>query len=140
MRLILSFLLSVLLTVTALQVNAQTQAQSCDGSLGDPVINQDFGSGSNPGAPLAAGITNMIYTSNNTPDDGYYTIANSLTGSGNGHQSTWHNVTTDHTGNPNGYMMIVNASANPSVFFLRKAPRYCARGLPMSFQHIYLTS
>jgi gliding motility-associated-like protein len=100
-------------------------AQSCTGSLGDPVINQNFGSGANPGAPLAAGITTMTYTSSNCPDDGYYTIANSLTGSGNCHQDTWQNVTSDHTGNPNGYMMIVNASDQPSVFFTQTANGLC---------------
>lgn len=100
-------------------------AQSCTGSLGDPVINQDFGSGANPGAPLAGGITTMTYTSSNCPNDGQYTIANSLTGTGNCHQDTWHNVTSDHTGNPNGYMMIVNASEQPSVFFTQTANGLC---------------
>jgi len=100
-------------------------AQTCSGSLGDPVINQTFGAGSNPGAPLSGGITNMAYTANNCPNDGEYTIANSLTGSGNCHPSTWHNVTSDHTGNPNGYMMIVNASYQPSIFFTQTANGLC---------------
>ena len=108
-----------------MRANAQTATQTCDGSLGDPVINQDFGSGPNPGPPLATGITNMTYTPNNCPDDGSYTIANSLTGSGNCHPDTWQNVTSDHTGNPNGYMMIVNASETPSVFFTQSAPTLC---------------
>jgi gliding motility-associated-like protein len=103
----------------------QTYAQTCTGSLGDPVINQDFGSGSNPGPPLAIGITNMAYTTNNCPNDGQYTIANSLTGSGNCHPDTWQNVTSDHTGNPNGYMMIVNASYQPSIFFTQTASGLC---------------
>ncbi|MDB5006131.1 MAG: hypothetical protein JWP45_524 [Mucilaginibacter sp.] len=103
----------------------QSNAQTCSGSLGDPVINQDFGSGANPGAPLAAGITTMNYTTNNCPNDGEYTIANSLTGSGNCHPNTWQNVTADHTGNPNGYMMIVNASAQPSIFFTQTANGLC---------------
>jgi len=121
------FILPVIIAAS-LTCNAQTQTgpqTTCNGSLGDPVINQDFGSGSNPGAPLAAGITNLTYTSSNCPDDGQYTIANSLTGSGNCHPDTWQNVTSDHTGNPNGYMMIVNASVAPSVFFTQSAPTLC---------------
>jgi len=97
-------------------------AQTCSGSLGDPVINQTFGTGSNPGAALSGSITNMSYTSNSCPNDGYYTIANSLTSSCYG---TWHNVTRDHTGNPNGYMMIVNASYQPSIFFTQTANGLC---------------
>jgi len=100
-------------------------AQTCNGSLGDPVINEDFGSGSNPGPPLPSGVTNMMYTTSNCPNDGQYTIANSLTGAGNCHPETWYNVPTDHTGNKNGYMMIVNASYQPSVFFTQTANGLC---------------
>lgn len=97
-------------------------AQTCSGSLGDPVINQTFGAGSNPGAPLSGSITNMRYTSDKCPEDGYYTIANSITGNC---YTTWHNVISDHTGNPNGYMMIVNAGYQPSIFFTQTANGLC---------------
>ena len=125
MRLIIfTILFPLILTAAALKANAQTSITSCDGSLGDPVINQTFGSGSNPGAPLPAGVTNMIYTSSNCPNDGYYTIVNSVNLNQNCHP-TWQIVTSDHTGNPNGYMMVVNASAQPSVFFTQSAPTLC---------------
>src|SRR5580693_8792501 len=110
--------LAVLFTVTA-------SAQTCNGSLGDPVINQDFGSGTNPGPQLAAGITDMTYTSNNDPQDGQYTMATSLTAANNTHPQTWWAVNSDHTGNPNGYMMIVNASYQPSIFFNQQANGLC---------------
>ena len=97
-------------------------AQTCAGSLGDPVIYQTFGAGSNPGVALSGGITNMTFISNNCPNDGYYTIANSVTGNCYG---VWHNVTSDHTGNPNGYMMIINASYQPSIFFTQTANGLC---------------
>ena len=100
-------------------------AQVCNGSLGDAVIDQNFGAGTNPGPPLAGYITNMAYTTNNCPNDGEYTISNSLTGAGNCHPETWYNVATDHTGNPNGYMMIVNASYAPSIFFTQAANGLC---------------
>ena len=93
--------------------------------MGDPVIDQNFGAGGNPGPPLPPGVTNMTYTTSNCPNDGEYTISNSLSGSGNCHPDTWHNVTSDHTGNPNGYMMIVNASEQPSVFFTQAANGLC---------------
>jgi gliding motility-associated-like protein len=111
----------LIIVVSVLQAGAQT----CTGSLGDPVINQDFGSGTNPGAPLSTVVSNMAYTISNCPNDGEYTIANSLVGAGNCHPFTWHDVPTDHTGNPNGYMMIVNASFQPSVFFTQTATGLC---------------
>jgi gliding motility-associated-like protein len=108
----------------ALHLSAQTSTIiKCDGSLGDPVINQDFGSGSNPGPPLPASVTNMQYTTSSCPNDGQYTISNNLTADCFG--SAWHNVPNDHTGNPNGYMMIINASYQPSVFFTQSAPTLC---------------
>jgi len=113
-NLLLLFLLVLFTSISA--------AQTCTGSLGDPVINQTFGAGPNPGMSLSGSITNMTYTSNNCPNDGYYTIANSVTGNCYGN---WHNVTSDHTGNPNGYMMIVNASYQPSIFFTQTANGLC---------------
>ena len=105
-----------------MQIKAQNTPQTCTGSLGDPVINQNFGSGTNPGAPLASGITNMTYTTDTCPEDGFYTIASSVS---NCYNNAWHNVTSDHTGNPNGYMMIINASFQPSVFFTQTANGLC---------------
>lgn len=116
-----SFPLLIIILIIALKTTAQT----CSGSLGDPIINQTFGAGTNPGTPLGSAFTNLNYTSNNCPDDGNYTIANSIAGAGNCHQDTWHSVTSDHTGNPNGYMMIINASVTPNVFFTQLAPDLC---------------
>jgi gliding motility-associated-like protein len=124
LRRIRHILLLVVFTGMALHLSAQSaNVTKCDGSLGDPVINQDFGSGPNPGAPLPASVTNMQYTTSACPNDGQYTISNSLTASCFG--DTWHNVPHDHTGNPNGYMMIINASFQPSVFFTQSAPTLC---------------
>jgi len=115
------FLLLLLLSLLSLGA----WGQSCNGSLGDPVIDQNFGSGANPGAPLAAGITNMTYTAANSPKDGQYTIANSLLAANNIFTTSWWDVPHDHTGNPNGYMMIVNASLQPSIFFNQTANGLC---------------
>lgn len=124
MRLFTCMLLLLSLTGISLHLSAQTTAATtCDGSLGDPVINQDFGSGNNPGVALASGTTNMQYTSNPCPNDGQYTIANKLDPTC--HPDTWQNVTQDHTGNTNGYMMIINASQAASTFFTQSAPTLC---------------
>ncbi len=88
------------------------------------LVDQDFGSGPNPGPPLANGISNMTYVTN-CPNDGQYTIASSMTGTDNCHSDTWHDVPSDHTGNTNGYMMIVNASEQPSIFFTQTATGLC---------------
>lgn len=108
----------------ALHLHAQNQGPTkCDGSLGDPVISEDFGSGQNPGPALPSSVTNMQYTTSSCPNDGEYTICNSLTANCFG--GSWHNVPNDHTGNPNGYMMVINASFKPSVFFTQSAPTLC---------------
>jgi gliding motility-associated-like protein len=99
-------------------------AQTCSGSLGDPVIYQTFGSGPNPGMALPFGVTNMTYTSSDCPNDGYYTIANSINLGQNCH-TTWQEVTSDHTGDPEGYMMVINASQEPSIFFTQTANGLC---------------
>jgi len=99
-------------------------AQVCTGSLGDPQINVTFGSGSNPGPPLQAASTTYTFTSVNCPPDGSYTLVNSTAGCfGN----SWHTVAEDHTPNDiNGYMMLINASVNPGVFYIDTVKNLCA--------------
>jgi gliding motility-associated-like protein len=109
--------LKLFLLVVGMGLTIKSHAQVCTGSLGDPVINQDFGSGTNPGAPLGSDVTNYNYLGSDCPNDGSYTIATSTS---NCFGSTWHSLTHDHTGNPNGYMMIVNASASPGLFYTQK--------------------
>jgi gliding motility-associated-like protein len=100
------------------------QAQICNGSLGDPVVNITFGSGNNPGGALPAGsINNYLYTPNTCPDDGAYTIVNSTYDCFGG---SWHNVSQDHTpGDVNGYMMVVNASFAPGDFYVTTVTGLC---------------
>lgn len=102
------------LIVVFISLSFRLCGQTCNGSLGDPVIDEDFGLGTNPGPPLSGSVTNMTYINTSCPNDGMYTIANS---SGNCFNDAWHFLTQDHTGNPNGYMMVVNASYQPSIFF-----------------------
>jgi len=110
--------LAVLLSATA------GNAQLCTGSLGDPVVSITFGSGSNPGAALSPSKTNYTYTTASCPNDGSYTITSSTSGC---FTNTWHTLTEDHTpGDINGYMMLINASFNPGVFYVDTVKSLCS--------------
>ncbi len=100
------------------------KAQVCNGSLGDPVVNVNFGSGSNPGSSLQSATTTYSFTFSNCPNDGSYTVVNSTAGCfGN----SWHTVPEDHTPNDaNGYMMLVNASVTPGDFYVDTVKNLCA--------------
>jgi len=105
----------ILLLFTCILTAISAYAQLCQGSLGDPIVSINFGQGFNPGPPLNAAATGYIYTSGDCPNDGFYTVTNN---SSNCFGSTWHNVSSDHTGHPNGYFMLVNASFQPSDFYV----------------------
>jgi gliding motility-associated-like protein len=121
---LLIILLPAIILATALKAGAQ---QGNTGSFGDPVFTQDFGAGAaNPQNQGIGSQTNMAYTTG-CPNDGQYTIINSLNNSNNCHTDTWQNVLQDHTGNSNGYMMLVNAAITPAgqppnVFFTQTVP------------------
>ena len=101
-------------------IGLQAFAQLPGGSLGDPVINETFGAGTTygTGPALPATVTNFKYTNETCPADGFYTIASSL---GNCFGGTWQVVPHDHTGDKNGYMMIINSSYDPGIFYVQKA-------------------
>jgi hypothetical protein len=90
----------------------EAKAQLCTGSLGDPVVKLDFGSGmTSHGSALGTGITSYTYTTADFPSDGSYTIEKTTNTAG-----TWW-TTTDHTGG--GYMMVVNASFSTTDYFYK---------------------
>jgi len=97
-------------------------------SLGDPIVNITFGSGTNRFAgplPADSGSTTYTYYNNGGqgfPTDGQYTIVNTSVGM----LSNLWVVTTDHTGNPDGYFMLVNAANAPGLFYTRKVDALCA--------------
>lgn len=102
----------LLYTLIALCSAVGSYAQLCSGSLGDPVVKLDFGSGTaTHGAALGSSITSYTYSSADFPNDGSYTIE-SRTNTAN----TWW-TTTDHTGG--GYMMVVNASTSVTDYFYK---------------------
>lgn len=103
------FIISLFLMATV------ANAQLCNGNLGDPVVNITFGAGPNPGPPLPAASTNYLYVGNDCPNDGSYTVRNSSTAC---FGDSWYTVTKDHTGDGNGYFMLVNASFFPGTFYI----------------------
>ena len=97
-------------------------AQLCQGSLGDPIVNITFGAGPNPGPSLSAAATNYIFRSGDCPDDGFYSVVNRTSSCfGN----SWHSISSDHTGDANGYFMLVNASQQPSAFYVDTVDVFC---------------
>ncbi|HVV06494.1 MAG TPA: LamG-like jellyroll fold domain-containing protein [Puia sp.] len=106
----------------------------CTGTLGDPIINVDFGSGNGNSPPLETAVpgassVNLTYVpvSGNpaqpTPLDGQYTITNNVPVN-----SAWFMGSPDHTGNANGYMLFENASETPGEFFKEKVSDLCGGG------------
>jgi gliding motility-associated-like protein len=87
-----------------------------DGQGLNALSNGDFGSGvsnilqTDPG--IAPGYT---YTTNPPPEDGFYTITNN-TGPWGSFAANWIDI-GDNSPDPNGYMMVVNATVNPGIFY-----------------------
>lgn len=100
-----------------------TYGQLCTGSLGDPVAEIDFGSGTGTGSALGTNVTAFTYNNTGELDEGEYVIASTTSGlKGN----AWH-VTTDHTGDTNGYMMVINSAvlADEGVFYTKTVTGLC---------------
>ena len=117
----MSFYTKFIVFFTFLMNGFFANSQSCQGSLGDPIINYNFGSGNNPGPPLA--VTNYAFSANDCPVDSSYAVRN-LTA--NCFNNTWHYVANDKTGNTNGYFMLINASVAPSAFYIDTVRGLCA--------------
>lgn len=102
-------------------IHVGANAQLCQ-SLGDPIIKKTFGAGPNPGASLPVGTNNYAYVAGDCPSDGEYTVRNSSSSCFGG---SWYNVVSDHTGDPQGYFMLINASFDPGDFYLDTVRGLC---------------
>ncbi len=114
---------ATLIFLLLVSVAAKAQLGFCSGSKGNPVFYENFGSGDNFGPALPAGTTSYNYVSS-APEDGQYTLSNTINLT-----SSWH-VSEDHTFNEasngvNGYALIVNASVNPGEFYSRTVTGLC---------------
>jgi gliding motility-associated-like protein/uncharacterized repeat protein (TIGR01451 family) len=94
----------------------------CKGISGPNLIaNGDFGSGtSNVGPALSAGVTDYVYSATDLSAEGSYSIVRNVVPL----KSDW-TITSDHTGNTNGYYMAVNANNNPDIFFKQTISGLC---------------
>lgn len=94
-----------------------SQSNLCSGNLGDNIFEDgDFGRGT---ANIPATDPNIapgyIYTRNPPPEDGFYTITNN-TARWSGIYESWLRI-PDQSSDASGYMMVVNASFAPGVFY-----------------------
>jgi gliding motility-associated-like protein len=112
-------IVTIILIVNVTCCHIKTLAQLCTGSLGDPVVNIDFGTGYGGNTSYYPSSA-YSYTSSNCPNDGFYTITTSTS---NCFNSSWHTVRNDHTGN--GAFLLVNASYTPGDFMVTKVASLC---------------
>lgn len=116
----------IILILSVSWFSLEINAQGCEGNLGENIfLDGDFGSGSanvlmaDPG--IAPGFT---YQTNPPPNDGAYTITNDMAG--------WNSVwfgwleIEDNSTDPNGYMMVVNASYEPGLFYEQLVEGLCS--------------
>lgn len=105
-----------------LAIVSATQAQLCNGSLSDPVINVTFGTSH---AMLLKSVTSYDYTGG-CPSKGKYTIQNLIFGCGETPAAhSWHLLAGDHTRDLNGQFMLVNAESTAGIIHQDTASGLC---------------
>ncbi len=101
----------------------------CTGNLGENIFTDgDFGSGSAnillPDPRIAPGFQ---YQTQPPPNDGFYTITNDM-GAWGFRYDTWLPL-RDNSPDPQGYMMVVNASFDPGLFYEQEVTGLCENTL-----------
>ncbi len=119
----------LIFSLVSVFINWPLSAQICDGNLGDNIFDAgDFGSGTsnvlqnNPN--IAPGYS---YTTSPPPVDGLYVLTNN-TGNWGNNFGTWLDI-PDNSSDPNGYMMVVNASFEPGLFYEQEIDDLCENTL-----------
>lgn len=117
--------LRLFVLMSALGVATSAVAQFCDGNLGENIfVDGDFGRGNNnivsPDPQIAPGFN---YAFTGPPRDGQYTITNN-TGVWPGLYGPWLAI-GDNSPDPTGYMMVVNASFDPGLFYEQTIDGLC---------------
>ena len=100
--------------------------QICEGNLGENIFTEgDFGTGASnvllPNPQIAPGYN---YQTSPPPNDGFYTITNNTSSWGSFANTFWANI-GDNSTDPNGYMMVVNASYDPGLFYQQEVTGLC---------------
>jgi len=103
-------------------------AQTCTGNLGDNVFTDgDFGSGTANIVPSSSEVNDIApgyrYNPNTPPVDGDFIITNN-TGRWAGLYDSWLAI-SDNSSDPNGYMMVVNASFDRGLFYEQTVENLC---------------
>lgn len=102
---------------------------TCIGNLGDNNFEMgDFGLGQDNVVQIDPGIApGFNYTTSMPPDDGYYTITNDMRDWSDTFGS-WLRI-PDNSSDPDGYMMVVNSSFDPGLFFIQEIDGLCENTL-----------
>lgn len=91
----------------------------CEGSLGDPIFHEDFGTGTSSGPALPSSVTNYTYVTGD-PQDGQYTISNRI----GANIDSWHTFLPENTIS-NGRALIINADYNSGRFYRTRISGLC---------------
>ena len=123
------FLLLTFILVLSVSAPANAQQELCNGSLGDNIFQEgDFGSGQDVIFPHDPRIAPGYQYSWFTPlADGQYTLTNNID-HWIGNWPTWLHL-QDNSPDSKGYMMVVNASYEPGVFYEQIVDDVCENTL-----------
>ncbi|MBC8035438.1 MAG: T9SS type A sorting domain-containing protein [Chitinophagaceae bacterium] len=124
----------LLLIVFGVLSSLFSYSQVCQGTLGAPIVNINFGVGfNNPGPDLPATVpgatTSYFFQPNatgaspaNVVLDGQYALLNRIP-----NNPAWHNGPTslDNTAGANGYMAFFNAAVTPGEFYRQTVTGLC---------------
>ncbi len=115
----------VVLLLCCLYTSSVVKGQgTCSSSALAPVFLQTFGQGANSSSKttVPSGFTtNYSFQSSGALDDGRYIVTPRVQNAG---RNDWA-VGSDHTGNSNGNMFLVNAGTGGSVFFTQQVNNLC---------------
>ncbi len=115
------------LIVVILTFGLDINGQICTGNKGSNIFKDgDFGSGASPVLLTNPIIAPGYIYSTNLPADGFYSITNN-TGEWNLYPS-WLSI-RNNSPDPNGYMMVVNASFSPGIFYEKTITDICSNTL-----------
>lgn len=120
------FIIVASLLVFSFGMNPGKATAQCANAI--PTILETFGAGTaryNTATPESFGFTTTYIQENGGPgaqtNDGEFSFINSIVD----HWGVWYGGATDHTGDPGGYMMLVNASYDPGEFYRSTVSGLC---------------
>jgi len=117
----------ICILVVILTLKLDVHGQVCTGNKGINIFKDgDFGSGASPLILVNPNIAPGYTYTTGLPSDGFYSITNN-TGVWNLYPS-WLAI-RNNSPDPNGYMMVVNASFSPGVFYDKTIQDICGNTL-----------